>query len=147
MESIFDVFNIVCSEVWGKTTYSIRNGIAFLLSTSGRLLDALSSTKFSLCFCLSLEQDDHKFLPKHHLCSCTRLLYNCFHLMNCQCREYFNCEWGCFLGPYLYFRCTLSSGSSSKHSSLELESIASSSPHSSSRLSPISSFSPFSFSS
>ena len=35
MESIFDVFNIVCSGVWGKTTYSTLNGIAFLLSISG----------------------------------------------------------------------------------------------------------------
>ena len=35
MESIFEVFSIGCSGVWGKTTYSTRYGIAFLLSTSG----------------------------------------------------------------------------------------------------------------
>ena len=47
------------------------------------LLDALNSTKSSLCFCLSLDQDNQKVLPKHHLCSYMQCLCNCFRLMDC----------------------------------------------------------------
>ena len=34
----------------------------------------------------------HKVLPKHYLCLYIRFLCNYFHLMNCQCRERFDCE-------------------------------------------------------
>ena len=60
-------------------------------------LDPLSSTKFSLCSCLTLDQDNHKVLPNHHLSSYIRFPCNCFHLMNCQCRESFHWEWVVFL--------------------------------------------------
>ena len=61
------------------------------------LLDTLSSTKFSLCFCLSLDQNNHKVHSKHNLCSYIRFLCSCFNLMNCQCRERFDCGWVLFL--------------------------------------------------
>ena len=149
MESKIDVFNIVCFRFSSKTNYSCRNGTVFLLCTSGYWMLWPPLSKFSLCFCLFLDQDNHQVFPKHHFCSYIRFLCNCFHLMNCQCRERFDCEWVVFFGPYLCCGFTLSSDSSDycssfKHAWLGLESIYSSSPHSSSKLSPVSSFSSFS---
>ena len=148
MESIFDVFNIVCSGVWGKTAYSTWKDITFLLPTSGYWM-LWVSTKFYFCFCLSLDWDNHTVLPKRNLFTFIRFLCNCFHLMNCQCRERFDCEWVGFFGPYLCCWFTLFPDSSyccyfSKHYLFGLELISCSSPHSSSRLSPISLFPPFS---
>ena len=95
------------------------------------LLDALSATKFSLCFCLSLDQDNHKVIPKHHLYLYIWFLCNCFHLIHCQCRERFDCEWVAFSARIfvadLYYLQVLQI---SNHSSLGIESISSSSPHS-----------------
>ena len=48
-------------------------------------------------FCLSLDQDNQRVLPKHHFCLYIPFLCNCFYLMDCQCLERFNCEWVVFL--------------------------------------------------
>ena len=58
---------------------------------------AISSTKFYLCFCLSLDQDNYKVLTSHHLRLYIGFLCNCFHLMNCQCHACFNFKWVVFL--------------------------------------------------
>ena len=132
MESIFDVFNIVLSGVWGKTTYSARNDIAFLLSTNGyRML--WGPPNFLCAFVFLWTKITTKFfqstVPVH--------IYEFFVIIFIWWTvNVMNISIASELG---------SSGrrSSSKHSSFGLESISSSSPHSSSRLSPILSFSPF----
>ena len=59
----------------------------FSLSVSGHWM-IWAPPKF--LFCLSLDQDNHRVLPKHHLCSYIWFICNCFHLMNCKCRERFD---------------------------------------------------------
>ena len=66
-----------------------------IVSHFGCLPVATGCSKLDLIlfvFCLSLDRDNHKVLPKHHICSYIQFLCNCFHLMNCQCRECFDYE-------------------------------------------------------
>ena len=146
MQSIFDVFNIVCSWVWGRTTYSARNSIAFSLSISGYWM-FWAAPNFLRIFVFLWTKITIKFF-QNTIFIHKYDFFVIFSSNELSMLRTFRLWVSCYLGLYLCCRFTLSSGSSDccfscKHFSLELDSI-SSSPHSSSRLSPISSFSPFS---
>ena len=63
---VFSIFSILYALEVGQDNLFNRKWYR-IFAVYQSLLDALSSTKFSLCFCLSLDQDNQKVPPKHHL--------------------------------------------------------------------------------